>query len=447
MPYQQVAFSDLKTLALNRLGNSTFWSATEVGVYINEAIRIWNTMTGYWAGAAAVTVTAAPTALRFHTNTLVGQTVTDQNILNEIQHHVMETANNGASFDSDIWTIAEVVDWLNDRNRRFLAETRLIQNLGNITTVINQARYELNDLSATLIDIIRIAWVKTSDNSSYEVSAFDPLRMDLLRSNWPSQQDTPVIYSRIVQPTTSIDLIPAPNVAGKLDIIYTDTGAALSNTAVVTTVPNDFTPYVKWGVLADMFKKEGQSFDPLRWAYCRRRFEEGVLIAQQPFHLVNRMEFNGVPMEESSLFMLDQLIPKWQDDRGTPSKWILAGLTKFIIHPEHTAGGLVVDIEGYKNAPILSAAGDFIDIGRWQLEYLLDYIQHIATFKVGGAVFEATLPLYENFLKGAMIQNSRLSLLAPARRSMAVKADFGGYPTLIAAFKGGRKANETDTIQ
>jgi hypothetical protein len=40
---------------------------------------------------------------------------------------------------------------------------------------------------------------------------------------------------------------------------------------------------------------------------------------------------------------------------------------------------------------------------------IIDMAQHIAMFKVGGAEFAATIPLYQNFLLLAAVYNSKLS--------------------------------------
>jgi hypothetical protein len=49
---------------------------------------------------------------------------------------------------------------------------------------------------------------------------------------------------------------------------------------VALSIPDDFTPYIVWGVLGEMFSKEGEASDPERAQYCRERYEEGVELAR-----------------------------------------------------------------------------------------------------------------------------------------------------------------------
>jgi hypothetical protein len=42
---------------------------------------------------------------------------------------------------------------------------------------------------------------------------------------------------------------------------------------------------------------------------------------------------------------------------------------------------------------------------------MLDYAQHLAAFKMGGAEFMATLPLFQRFIKQASIYSSKLDEL------------------------------------
>lgn len=48
MPHQQILLADLQTHLRNRWDNSGFWSATEEIFLLNEALRVWNVLTGMW---------------------------------------------------------------------------------------------------------------------------------------------------------------------------------------------------------------------------------------------------------------------------------------------------------------------------------------------------------------------------------------------------------------
>ena len=96
-----------------------------MGLYLIEAFRIWNLLTGHFRTSSAVSTTASTI---FYDTALHLQTVTEQNVMNEMQYHTLETANDGASLVSDMWTVGEWVDYINARMAHFTAETKLILN-------------------------------------------------------------------------------------------------------------------------------------------------------------------------------------------------------------------------------------------------------------------------------------------------------------------------------
>ena len=63
----------------------------------------------------------------------------------------------------------------------------------------------------------------------------------------------------------------------------------------------------------------------------------------------------------------------------------------------------VVD-EPYNVAP-----GDFVQVAREDLDAIIDYAQHLASVKMGGAEFAATMPLFQRFLKQAALYNTKLA--------------------------------------
>lgn len=58
MPFQQFTYGALKSALAFRLDNSAFYSAAECGTYINEAIRVWQCITGYWRTSTTLTTGA-----------------------------------------------------------------------------------------------------------------------------------------------------------------------------------------------------------------------------------------------------------------------------------------------------------------------------------------------------------------------------------------------------
>jgi len=70
---------------------------------------------------------------------------TDQQIEQQIQYTVIEPPDLGATWPSGLWTAAEVVDYLNQRQHRFLKDTHLQIGLANIPVTQGTSLYDLPD--------------------------------------------------------------------------------------------------------------------------------------------------------------------------------------------------------------------------------------------------------------------------------------------------------------
>lgn len=139
-----------------------------------------------------------------------------------------------------------------------------------------------------------------------------------------------------------------------------------------------------------------------------------------------RVEFNSQPLSQSSLTNWDKGTPEWEGNPSTPQEWAPIGISLIAIKPADAAGNNSLVLDGVANAPILAAAGDFIDIGSEEFTALLGYCQYLAAFKEGGQEFESALPLYQAFIKAAAVKNEKLLASALFRRVMGLDTDLGG---------------------
>jgi len=127
---------------------------------------------------------------------------------------------------------------------------------------------------------------KYKENYTFTAIGWAPKTVGVLYFNafyLQSYQDLARIgkgYSIVTEPQMTIQIVPAAADAGTLDFLYTAVTTLASNTGVTIPLPADFCPYIKWGVLADMLKKDGPAHDMPRSAYCEMRFGEGVELAK-----------------------------------------------------------------------------------------------------------------------------------------------------------------------
>jgi hypothetical protein len=205
--------------------------------------------------------------------------VTDQNVLNECQYALIETPNNGASWGSGLWTTSEVINYLNQRQFDFLKRTALLMARATLNTIPQEVRQAL---PSDWITTQRVAWLDAGTNLITEVPRGDGWEADHGIPTWPydNAPGPPLLYTDGEVPNLQLEIMPPTQASGVLQILYVNLSATLSNSGVAFTVPDEWTPCIKWGVIADMLGKVGRGHDPQRASYAESRYQEGVEAAK-----------------------------------------------------------------------------------------------------------------------------------------------------------------------
>lgn len=201
--------------------------------------------------------------------------VTDQQVMNEIQLTMIEPPDNGATWPSGLWTQDEVIGYMNQRQNRFLKDTLVQIGIANITTQIGVGTYDLPD---DWINTVRVLMIR-SDNTTKELARSDTWEADHGIPTWSYVVDEPKLYYDGGTPLT-VRLMPIPEAVYTLQIHYTPLGAVLDGTGELLTLPDEMIPTIKYGALADMFSKVGRANDANRAKYCEDRFMLGVEITR-----------------------------------------------------------------------------------------------------------------------------------------------------------------------
>jgi hypothetical protein len=203
--------------------------------------------------------------------------VLDTQILSEIQSHLVEPENAGASYASGFWTAAEVLDYLNGRQYQFLRETLVLLGPATLATTPNVLRHPLPQGWIATYDV---QW-HDADGGWKELPPADSYSADHAIPTWDFEQaPAPQVHSDGDQQTLTIQVAPAPSDAGLLEILYAQLSTLLTGAGVALEVPDEFAPAIKWGVIADMLSKVGRAMDPERSAYAEARYAEGVEAAR-----------------------------------------------------------------------------------------------------------------------------------------------------------------------
>lgn len=205
--------------------------------------------------------------------------VTDQEVLNALQLSMLEPPDKGQTWPSGLWSLQEIVNYLNNRSRQFLSDTGITVAIAYSGIVSNESRFDLPD---NLIDIRRVAWAIETDPTAYsELPLASGWEMDHSSASWPGDSaPVPDIYMEDHLPTLTIAVSPKPTDAGEMELMFTALGQDLDGSGRFLSIPDDYTPYIAWGARADMLGSEYEVNDPVRAKHCEERFLEGIELAR-----------------------------------------------------------------------------------------------------------------------------------------------------------------------
>ncbi len=208
--------------------------------------------------------------------------VTDQAFLSEIQAAMLEpTVDGGVTWTSSMWTAAEVLQYVNQRQDRFLKESGLLTAWTTFAVSAGQLHPSFAAAAPDWVATVRLSWKGTGDLTFVVLPRGDSWSADNGVPTWPTTTATrPQIYMDGETNTLQMQLAPAPTGAGTLSMYYVSVGNTLDGTGEIFNTPDEFIPALKYGVMADMLTKLGRTQDGVRAGYCETRFEEGVVLAK-----------------------------------------------------------------------------------------------------------------------------------------------------------------------
>lgn len=200
--------------------------------------------------------------------------VADNAVLNEIQYHMLESPDLGVTWTDGLWTAAEVVGYANQRQERFLKEAPVLLGRANITNsgVLAQP------LPEDWLISYRLIW-RDDNGDRIELPRVDHRELDLALATWPNGTAAqPQVYADTDTASLTIHVAPIPTNGGDFQITYVPSAPTLDGLGddSIFMVPEEFVPFIKYGIMADMFGKNGRAHNAQLAQYCEARFAEGV---------------------------------------------------------------------------------------------------------------------------------------------------------------------------
>lgn len=429
-PYSNITYlAARKALAL-RLNdpNNSFWLDPELGLYIKEALRFYNCLTQVFVQDWTVTLGPPPLgstrafvwqSTGNTANPLVGinsdsprlQTLTSNDVFTLAEYHLLEPPTGGTWTGTPQFAIADLVQALQRRQAQVLQATAC--NVGpfssTFTLPAGTSRVYLPDSAQqSVLDIRRVRFVpEIGLGAPSTLYREDGLAFEYFEPLFPQTDQNPNAWDVLAGPPLALTFDAYANVPNTLDILAILSGVPIAG-ATPLLVPDDWFWVLKYGMMADLLRKESESTDLARAEYCEKRFQEGVkLMLEMPWVLQGRI--NNVAVDTPSVAEMDMFSYEWQSNPNADPMIVIGGIDLFAVSPPLPANtNVAVTLSLVGNAPVPVADDDPVQVSADVLDTILDYAQHLAAFKEGGAEFSQTMPLYQNFVALAEQQNSRL---------------------------------------
>lgn len=197
---------------------------------------------------------------------------TDQQLLADVQRLMIEPViDGGLSWLSGLWTLDEVLGYANQRQQRFLADTCLVGGWLQQTALAQEQQTVSEDTI-----FIKHAVFEDEDGACTPLLPLSRYSADLAVPTWQAGGTQPLGFLFEQTGTRELSIVPPPAAAGLLHLFAILLAETLDRSGILLTVPDEWVPTVRFGIMADMFGKQGRAYDEARAQYCETRWQEGV---------------------------------------------------------------------------------------------------------------------------------------------------------------------------
>ena len=386
--------------------NNNFWLEAELKLYIQEALSFWNVLTAYWPQDYAFNLNP-PLSSNWIATNVAGprqQTYTDATLYAIMLYHILEPQlSAGAWAGTAQFALADLTQAIQRRRDEVLQATGANMGVLNPSVTPNTGRIYLAD---NVLDVRRVRYVG-QDGTAATLVKGDSLSFLRFSPDYRQTSGTPSRYDVLGSPPLALTFDANTNQPSKLQILALLAGNTLAPPASTPLqIPNDWAWGVKYGAMSDILGKESEATDRDRAAYCEKRYQDFLKLAKAMPWLLQAF-VNEVAVDTTAVISKDRYSYQWETNAAAMPGVVIGGVDLCAVAPIPTAL-TAVKLTVVGNAPQPSADGDFVQVPRDVLDVLLDYAQHIASFKMGGAEFKATMPLYQNMIRYAVETSLRL---------------------------------------
>lgn len=202
-------------------------------------------------------------------------------VLSDIQLLLAEgTVDGGVTWSSGLWTLAEVLGYIQEENRRLILQTACL--LARDTSVVVVPGTQIHTLPDDVLQVYSCAFVCDFLSVTVPLLRADRLQTELVSDDSAISPGNPLPYAYTTGelPSQQIALLPASNLPGILDMIKVQRPTDLARTDSFI-IPDELVGVVEWGVLATMLGNlVGGSESPEGTLYARLRAGEQQAVVE-----------------------------------------------------------------------------------------------------------------------------------------------------------------------
>lgn len=404
--YQWLPLTTALTNIQSRLNDSSFVSPAEAQIYLIEGLRIFNSLTESFRQEFLFNTSGSTWQ---NVGTMTGsprlRTVMDSDLATQMEYMLLEPAVGiGAWTGTTQFNVEKIQSALSvRRNEVIQAGGCNTVNIPLINAVPSQRRYSLTDTDLELRRIRYLALNPDSTITYFYLKRSDTQAFHYFNSDYLQDVDPPNRWSVASEPPLSFDVNSAPNTPGQYDVMVSQSGPQFGSTPSLLGIPDDWSWLPMYGALADLLSEEPESTDRQRAAYCTKRYEDGLQMIRNS-NWFQQALINGAVADTPSLEKKDRWSIEWQEDIGAIPAVVTDGIDQFNVSPPTPCS---VSLTLIQNAPFLDTSNTYVQVTRDDWDQILNYIQHIASFKMGGTEFSATISLLDEFLNYCVSKNRR----------------------------------------
>lgn len=424
--FSWLTFTQARAALAARLGvsqtsnaNLAFWVDAELGLYIIEALRTWNALTNIWNTSYSMPVVANQVWYDLKTQGPRSRTVHDTDLYTIMAYHLIEQpASIGSTGQFQLSDFSSAL-------QRRCDEVIQFSNCNIAKKTILTTGGRTGTFDDTVLAPIRARFINATGfgfnfGNSFGFGTFggsttlwrdDDQAFEYFTKNFLQATQTPTAYGVITLPPLGFAVDYAP-LTGEYEFLVSVATSPAFNppTSSLIQIPDDFSWVPKWGAMSDLLGMEPEATDTLRADYCLQRYRDGITLLQNSAWLLMSV-VDGSPTDIVSAIEMDAYSPEWDSNASAPQAIVEAGIDYLAISPVPANTNHTVQLTLIQNAPIPVLDGDFVQVSRDSFDVILDYAQHLASFKMGGSEFIETKGLAKNFFLAATAANSRLKQL------------------------------------